>query len=233
MTESELRGMMVAQMREWLGAAEGDARHKLIVDTYNSIKPMPVGYKLAYTDSWCAATVSAAAWRLNLTDIVFPECSCPRMVELYRQAGRWVEDDGYIPKPGDLIFYGWSDSGKGDYWGQPDHVGLVEKCDGKTITVIEGNRNDQVQRRTILVNARYIRGFGTPNYAAKADKEPDKLTGFPDVPAGAWYEEYVLQAAQKGILTGYPDGTFKPLQAVTRAELAAALHRIADYIERR
>lgn len=225
MTENELRGLMVAQMRNWLGATEGDARHREIVDTYNSIRPLPVGYKLQYTDSWCAGTVSSAAQKCGLTDVVYPECSCPRMVEKYREAGHWVEDDGYIPKPGDLIFYGWSDSGKGDYWGRPDHVGLVEKCDGKTITVIEGNRNDQVQRRTVLVNARYIRGFGTPDYASKADKTPDKLTGFPDVPAGAWYEEDVKWAAQGGFLTGYPDGTYKPAQAVTRAELAAVLRR--------
>lgn len=41
------------------------------------------------------------------------------MVRLYQELGRWVEDDAYVPSPGDVIFYDWQDSGVGDNAGQP------------------------------------------------------------------------------------------------------------------
>ena len=37
------------------------------------------------------------------------------------------------------------------------------------ITVIEGNYHDAVKRRPIPINARYIRGYGCPDYASLAD----------------------------------------------------------------
>lgn len=38
---------------------------------------------------------------------------------------------------------------------------------------------------------------------------------FPDVPAGAWYYEYVSRLVDSGVISGHTDGTFKPTQAVT------------------
>ena len=82
--------------------------------------------------------------------------------------GSWQENDAYVPGPGDYIFYDWQDNGIGDNTGAADHVGIVEKVSGGVITVIEGNYSDQVKRRTIAVNGRYIRGFGVPKYSSKA-----------------------------------------------------------------
>jgi hypothetical protein len=45
---------------------------------------------------------------------------------------------------------------------------------------------------------------------------------FSDI-AGHWGEERIKQAAEKGIVSGYPDGTFKPNRTVTRAEFAVML----------
>lgn len=49
---------------------------------------------------------------------------------------------------------------------------------------------------------------------------------FSDVPAGEWYHDAVTAMAGLGIVTGYPDGTFRPDQSITRAEFAAILARI-------
>ena len=43
-------------------------------------------------------------------------------------------------------------------------MGIVEKVEGNTITVIEGNYSNSVKRRTIAVNGKYIRGYGVPKY---------------------------------------------------------------------
>ena len=43
--------------------------------------------------------------------------------------------------------------------------------------------------------------------------------GFSDVSPGDWYSSYVHFAQKYGIVRGYGDGTFRPTQAVSRAEL--------------
>lgn len=51
--------------------------------------------------------------------------------------------------------------------------------------------------------------------------------GFPDydVPSGAWYVPYVQEAVDRGIVSGYPDGTFGPENPVTRGQVAVMLCR--------
>ena len=172
MTEQQLRNHLVDTLRGWAGAKEGGGIHKRIIDTYNSMKNLPRNYKVQYTDAWCAATVSAAAIEAGLTDIIPRECSCTQMIERFKQMGRWQERDDYMPLPGDIIFYDWDDSGKGDCTGNPEHVGVVESVTGLVITVIEGNYHDAVGRRNIAVNGRYIRGYGLPDYASMSDSLP-------------------------------------------------------------
>jgi thiol-disulfide isomerase/thioredoxin len=42
--------------------------------------------------------------------------------------------------------------------------------------------------------------------------------GFPDVPEGAWFYRYILFAWQHGIISGHPDGTFRPEATINFAE---------------
>lgn len=51
---------------------------------------------------------------------------------------------------------------------------------------------------------------------------------FHDVPAEAWYARAVEVAAALGLIAGYPDGTFRPEEPVTRAQLAAIASRLAN-----
>lgn len=153
--------------RGWLGCKESNGTHKKIIDVYNAHKPLARGYKVKYTDSWCATFVSACAIKVGYTDIIPLECSCNQMINGFKKIGRWCEDDAHVPSPGDVIFYDWQDSGKGDNKGSSDHVGIVEKVEGSTITIIEGNKSDAVGRRKLQVNGRYIRGYGLPKYDAK------------------------------------------------------------------
>lgn len=55
---------------------------------------------------------------------------------------------------------------------------------------------------------------------------------FRDVPASAWYQPAVQHLATLGVIKGYPDGTFRPEQSVTRAELAQTLHNFYLALER-
>ncbi len=174
MTETQLREKVVATAKAWIGYNEADGSHRQIVDVYNSHRPLARGYALKYTDAWCAGFVSAVAIKLGLTDIMPTEVGVGEMIKLYQRLGRWKESDSYIPKPGDVIMYAWGDNGVGDCTSGASHVGIVVSCDGKIITVIEGNKSDAVGYREIAVNGRYIRGFGLPDYASKAtEAEPE------------------------------------------------------------
>jgi len=52
---------------------------------------------------------------------------------------------------------------------------------------------------------------------------------FTDVEAGQWYSEAVEWAAANGIVNGYGNGKFGPMDAVTLEQLAAILNRYADF----
>ena len=88
------------------------------------------------------------------------------MIDLYKALGRWEERDDYRPLPGDIIYYCRSDKSLGDCTGWADHVGIVTQVNGSIITVLEGNYDDCVQYRHILINAPTIRGFGLPDYSS-------------------------------------------------------------------
>ena len=175
-TESALRAKVVSTALKYLGYNEADGSHKKIIDGYNAQKPLPCGYKVKYTDEWCATFTSFVFVTLGLTTIAPPECGCERMINLYKAKGWWQEKDDYTPKPGDILMYDWQDSGVGDCTGWADHVGIIEKVLGNTIHIIEGNRSNQVKRCTLQINGKNIRGFCLPNYGSitTADvKEPE------------------------------------------------------------
>lgn len=168
MTEQELRQKVVSIAQSYIGCNESDGSHKKIIDLYNSHKPLARGYAVKYTDAWCSTFASAVAIAAGLTDIIPTECGCEKHIQLFKGLGSWQENDAYVPSPGDYVFYDWDDSGSGDCTGSADHVGIVEKVSGQTITVIEGNYSNSVKRRTLTVNGRYIRGYGVPKYSSKA-----------------------------------------------------------------
>lgn len=54
---------------------------------------------------------------------------------------------------------------------------------------------------------------------------------FTDVPANKWYANYIGYLEKFEILTGYPDGTFRPEASITRAEFAAIACRFEELTE--
>ena len=169
MTEQEARAKVVSIAQSYIGCKESDGSHKKIIDLYNSHKPLARGYAVKYTDAWCSTFASAVAIAAGLTGIIPTECGCEKHIALFKALGSWQENDAYVPAPGDYIFYDWQDGtnyADTDNTGAADHVGIVEKVSGQTITVIEGNYSNAVKRRTLAVNGRYIRGYGVPKYGS-------------------------------------------------------------------
>ena len=165
--ESEARMALVDTACGWAGAREDDGSHRFIIDLYNTLDPLPQDYTVTYEDAWCAAFVSAAALEAGMTDIIPPECSCSRQIKLFRQIGRWEEDDGYRPLPGDIIYYDWDFPRSIDCTGWPEHVGIVVGTWGPFIRVMEGNKDDDASYRIVWQNDWCIRGYGLPDYPSK------------------------------------------------------------------
>lgn len=62
----------------------------------------------------------------------------------------------------------------------------------------------------------------------KHKKNPSPLPLFPDAPTNAWYAPYLEVAYEEGLITGYPDGTFRPGQLVRVEEGVALMMRNYD-----
>ena len=108
---------------------------------------------------WCACFVSWCADQCGYIDAgIIPRFSgVGTGVNFFKERGQW-QRPGYVPAPGDIIFFDWEPDGA------CDHVGIVESCDGNTVYTIEGNTSDICARRTYSVNSIYIYGYGVPGY---------------------------------------------------------------------
>ena len=165
------RNAVVNQMLEWEHYSEQNGKFKVIIDGYNAYLPTAIkagtaNYSMKYSDEWCACASSNAYIACGIGYLFPVECSCPRMVTLAKSMGIWQENDGYVPDPADAVLYDWEDSGKGDNTGTPDHIGIVIAVDKSkgTFVVMEGNKNESVERRTMSIDGKYIRGFITPKF---------------------------------------------------------------------
>lgn len=178
MTESEIRKKVLDVARSYLGVKEGSKEHKHIVAVFNTVKPD--GGTMTVSAPWCACYVSAveieALGKSNAKKICPLSYNCGTIISRAKKMGIWIESDSYKPKEADWILYDWQDSGKGDDKGSPDHVGLVEKVTAKQITVIEGNKNDKVERRVLKINGRFIRGFVAIPYKQIATSQTTVVT---------------------------------------------------------
>lgn len=150
-------------MRSWIGYCEANGKHRYIIDIYNAHKPLARGYKVQYNDAWCDTTISAAAIKAGMVDLIGTECGCEEHINIFKSKGIWIEDGKITPKAGHIIVYNWDDSVQPND-GYSDHIGVVESVKGGTITVIEGNYKDAVGRRVIPVGYGCIRGYAAPKY---------------------------------------------------------------------
>lgn len=169
MTEMELRQSCCNRINNWVGATPGSAKHLEILSIYNNDLPLPRGVRMTTAMAYCATTYSAAMIAEGIVEYTGKECGVEKLVEIAKRKGIWVENDAHVPKLGDGCVYDWQDDGDGDCVGYSDHIGMVTAANGSTFTVTEGNMTGGVVgKRSLQVNARYIRGFICPDFAAAA-----------------------------------------------------------------
>lgn len=64
-------------------------------------------------------------------------------------------------------------------------------------------------------------------YRLAGEPEIDEKCSFSDVPEKKYYTKAVVWCERNSIVNGYPDGTFRPNESITREQLAAILYRYA------
>lgn len=155
--------------------------------------------------------------------------SCGVLWRWYKEQGQTVPVDEV--QPADLVFYNFHGGT------QPEHVGLAESVTPRPIsqvTSLEGNTSpglegSQDNGGCVARKIRYrsqIVGVARPKY-----KEEVKPVLTDDDYSTHWAVKDIDLAIERGLMKGYPDGTFKPDKPITRAELAVVLNRIYDLWE--
>lgn len=105
--------------------------------------------------AWCVVFISWCADRAGIsTDIVPKTAGVGSIMNFYKNEGRYkTRSSGYVPKVGDIAIFG-----------NASHAGIVVSCDGKTVSIVEGNYSDSVKLNTYKVGTRTISGYCAPNY---------------------------------------------------------------------
>ena len=146
-----------------VGVRGGTAAHHQLVNDYNSVKPLPVGYAVKTTDDWCDIFVTTVFQREGLSGLIGRDCGVERHIQIFKRLGIWNEDGTTTPKAGDIITFNWDQNSQQNN-GFADHIGIVESVSNGIIHTIEGNSNNQVRRNTYRIGHGNIRGFATPRY---------------------------------------------------------------------
>ncbi len=160
---SSQRDRVLAAAAAMVGVKGGSAEHHRLVNDYNSVRPLPVGYAVKNSDDWCDIFTTVIFQREGLSDLIGRECGVERHIHIFKRLGIWNEDGNSTPKAGDIITFNWDqNSQQNDGWA--DHIGIVEKVENGIIHTIEGNSNNEVKRNTYRIGHGNIRGFATPRY---------------------------------------------------------------------
>ena len=133
------------------------------------------------------------------------------------------------------VLAGWSleEDGKVDY-----KVGDTFRMPGSSVDLYAVWKDAETESHSAYISG-YPDGTVGPDktitraeaatmfYNLLADKNGD-AKAFTDVPANQWYAKAVMTLAGKGVISGYPDGTFKPNAPITRAEFVTMAMNFAN-----
>ena len=89
--------------------------------------------------------------------------------------------------------------------------------------IINGYTDGTFKPKENLTRAEFVTILGRLAGATSTTRDT-----FTDTKKNTWYSEYIGWAVENGIITGFPDNTFRPNDKITREQIAAAISR---YIE--
>ncbi|GAB3971941.1 hypothetical protein GCM10029978_048060 [Actinoallomurus acanthiterrae] len=133
-----------------LGYAEKSGGYTKFGDWYGKHVDKGSYYKTA---PWCDMFLAWAADKAGVQDWAGQFASTPEHALWFQKHHAW----GHKPEPGAIVFFSFSGSKS---IGGIEHVGIVERVDGRTLHTIEANHNDALLRVTRDIGQ--VVGFGYP-----------------------------------------------------------------------
>jgi len=157
--EIDSHGLTPLQIKILQTARDEYAKHPASYDA-NVLK-----YTHGAKEAWCANFIS---WVMRQSGAAYrnPNSGGWRIPgvltlrEYYQAEGRYKNPGHYKPKPGDVAFYIRKSTSR---LFRAEHVALVIKTDGDTMTTLGGNEQSRMRIKTQTVHAgdNYLVGFGT------------------------------------------------------------------------
>lgn len=98
-----------------------------------------------------------------------------------------------------------------------------------SINAVEGNPDGTFRPNRTLNRAEFLK-IALASFPKVRVSSSDASNCFPDVSANDWYSKYVCMAKKRGMVSGYPDGEFKPGRPVNYAEALKILGELYGYI---
>jgi LysM repeat protein len=133
--------------------------------------------------AWCAQEQWCIFNQIGAADLLPGSKTAwvPTIRDRFRAAGRLFKTG----QPGDLVLYDWQPNG------DPDHIGILEKTDGRTVQAIEGNTSTSKYVERKIRDIKWVLGFARPAYDAEAEVVPVAPNGDTygiarEVIAGKW-----------------------------------------------
>ena len=95
------------------------------------------------------------------------------------------------------------------------------------LAYIVGYRDGTVRPQQSMTRAEVATVFNRLLTDEARETSETRQNPYPDVNAGDWFNDAISAMSKMGIMAGYPDGTFRPNDMITRAELAVIVARFA------
>ena len=140
---------------------------------------------------------------------------------------RWYKEQGMIvpfteAQAGDIVFLTFHGGTL------PEHCGLVTERTGVLLKTIEfnttpGSEGSQDNGGCVAAKVRYpdqVVAVARPKYKEEVESVDDIK--------GRWSEAAICRCIKRGIVKGYPDGSFKPEKPLTREEACVMLDRLVQ-----
>ena len=147
-------------------------------------------------------------------------------------------EDGSVQPEGDItraevatIFFRLlTDESRNEYWSQTNPYSDVSADDwfnNAVSTLTNAGVLDGYEDGTFKPNGNITRAEFATIAVRFFEATYDGENLFPDI-EGHWAQDYINEAANAGIVDGYPDGTFRPQQYITRAEAVTMVNRTIE-----
>ena len=131
-----------------------------------------------------------------------------------------------------IFFRMLTDESRNEFWSQTSSYADVELDDwfnNAICTLSNAGVINGYEDGTFKPNGKITRAeFATiaSRFFEYADENMENP--FSDVEENTWYYQYIMAASDMGLINGYPDGTFKPDNLITRAEAVTIVNRTLD-----